>query len=199
MTVLNDLSVADRYRAVAADFTRLLAGVADWEAPTPVQEWDVREIVRHLVDWLPGLLAAGSPIQLAAVPGVDDDPVAAWRQLDEQVQVVLDDPGTAGTSYRSQMFGEMTVATLIDQFWTPDVFMHSWDLARATGQQANLEPRYAAGLHRGMARMGPALRESGQFGEQQPVPDDADEVDELVAFIGRDPRWRPSADPQHDR
>src|SRR5699024_4293934 len=66
MTVLNDLSVADRYRAVAADFTRLLAGVADWEAPTPVQEWDVREIVRHLVDWLPGLLAAGSPIQLAA-------------------------------------------------------------------------------------------------------------------------------------
>lgn len=194
MTTLSDLSIPDRHRAVASDFTTLVERVTDWDVPAPVEGWDAREIVRHLVEWLPGMLAGGSPVRLEDAPGVDDDPVVAWRHLSDQVQELLDDPETVGITYSSQMFDDMAVPAVIDQFWTPDVFMHSWDLARATGQSVDLDPRFAAGLHHGLAQMGPALRDSGQFGEQQPVPAGADEIDQLIAFIGRDPRWVPDTD-----
>ena len=35
------------------------------------------------------------------------------------------------------------------------------------------------------------IQGSGQFGEQQPVPDDATTQERFFAFIGRDPRWTP--------
>lgn len=192
MTALSELSIPERHRTVTADFTGLVDRVADWDAPAPVADWDAREVVRHLVEWLPGMLAGGSPVRLEVAASVDDDPVASWRQLSEQVQSLLDDPATSGLTYRSQMFDDMSVPAVIDQFWTPDVYMHSWDLARASGQQIDLDPQFATGLRTGMEQMGPALRESGQFGEQQPIPDDADEIDRLIAFIGRNPRWTPA-------
>ena len=37
------------------------------------------------------------------------------------------------------------------------------------------------------------IRASGQFGQQQPVPDDASVQERFLAFIGRDPRWAPPA------
>jgi hypothetical protein len=37
------------------------------------------------------------------------------------------------------------------------------------------------------------LRDSGQYGPRMPVADDASAVDRLMAFIGRDPDWRPPA------
>jgi hypothetical protein len=35
------------------------------------------------------------------------------------------------------------------------------------------------------------LRTSGQYGPRVPVPEHARAQDQLVAFIGRDPAWRP--------
>ncbi|MEN3316442.1 MAG: hypothetical protein V7605_2676, partial [Acidimicrobiaceae bacterium] len=34
--------------------------------------------------------------------------------------------------------------------------------------------------------------QSGQYGPRIAVPDDAPAVDRLMAFIGRDPAWRPA-------
>ena len=41
----------------------------------------------------------------------------------------------------------------------------------------------------GMQQMAPVIRASGQFGDQQPVADDASAQEKLIAFIGRDPHW----------
>ena len=71
--------------------------------------------------------------------------------------------------------------------------MHTWDLARAGGRPDRLDPDYAAELHQGLSSMEEMIRASGQFGEQQPEPADADATDRLIAFIGRDPRWAPPA------
>ena len=70
--------------------------------------------------------------------------------------------------------------------------MHSWDLARATGQSVDLDEDFAAALLGGMRRMEDVLRTSGQYGPPVPVPDDAPVVDRLMGFIGRDPAWRPA-------
>ena len=36
------------------------------------------------------------------------------------------------------------------------------------------------------------MRTSGQYGPRVAVPDDADEQDRMLGFIGRDPAWRPT-------
>ena len=67
-----------RHRAIAATFTSTVEGVPDWDAPAPVEGWTARDVVRHLVEWLPGFLRGGAGVELASGPSVDEDPVAAW-------------------------------------------------------------------------------------------------------------------------
>ena len=65
--------------------------------------------------------------------------------------------------------------------------MHTWDLARATGQDERLDPQTCADLLTEMAPIKELLRSSGQYGPPVPVPDDADPQTRLLGFIGRDP------------
>jgi hypothetical protein len=69
--------------------------------------------------------------------------------------------------------------------------MHTWDLARATGQDDRLDPDFCAQAFAGMEPLADVLASSGQYGPRVPVPDDADVQDRLIGLIGRDPRWRP--------
>lgn len=188
---LAELSPADRHRAVAETFTGLAAATVDWQAPTPVREWAAIDVVGHLIDWLPGMLAAGG-VELpagAAEAAWRADPLAAWQSRVGAVQAMLADPATADAVYRSPMLGEMPAHRVLDQFWTADVYMHSWDLARAGGLPLDLDEGYAAGLLAGLEPMEEMIRASGQFGVRQPVAADASAVDRLIAFIGRDPGW----------
>jgi uncharacterized protein (TIGR03086 family) len=72
-------------------------------------------------------------------------------------------------------------------FYTADVFMHTWDLARATGQDERLDPGKCAQLLEGMLPMDSALRASGHYGPRVDVAEDADVQTRLIAFIGRRP------------
>ena len=61
------------------------------------------------------------------------------------------------------------------------MLVHTWDLARATGQDEILD---AEEVHRFVAGMEPhdqAMRDSGHYGPRVPVPDDADEQTKAFA------------------
>lgn len=182
---------AERHRLLAQRFTELTEGVRDWDVPSPVPEWTARGVVQHLVEWLPALVASGSDLRITHVPSAETDPVGAWRAVAEGVQEILDDPDARTLPFTSQMIPEMTVGQMLGQFWTPDVFLHAWDLAVATEQDDRLDPEFALELLDGFRTVEPMLRESGQFGTQQPVADDAPVQAKLMAFIGRDPEWTP--------
>lgn len=182
---------AARHRAIAGRFTEVVVGTTDWDAPTPVPAWAARDVVRHLVEWFPGFLESGSGIRLLVGPSVDDDPVGAWQAHSGAVQTVLDDPATPGRTFSNPHTGEMPLDVAIDRFYTVDVFMHTWDLARATGQDDILDPALCQELLSGMEPIDELLRSSGQYGPRVPVPDDVSVQDRLVAFIGRHPGWRP--------
>lgn len=177
---------------MAAEFTRRVRGVppGSWDAPTPVEGWVARDVVRHLVEWLPGFLEAGAGIQLPPGPSVDDDPVAAWRGHRIAVQALLDDPATQTMSLSGSNTGDMPLDQAIDTFYTVDVFMHTWDLARATGQDEKLDPDKCERILAQMEPHDEVMRSSGQFGPKVAVPDDADVQTRLLAFIGRDPGRR---------
>jgi uncharacterized protein (TIGR03086 family) len=180
---------ADEHRRIAGAFTATVEGVAPdrWDDPAPVEGWVARDVVRHLVEWFPAFLRGGTGIELPAGPSVDDDPVAAWRAQTDAVQALLDDPATAAQEHDLPHIGRMSLEQATDMIYTGDVFLHRWDLARATGQDEALDPEKCAAMYAEMVPMDEVLRQSGQYGPKVEVPDDADAQTKLLGFIGRHP------------
>jgi uncharacterized protein (TIGR03086 family) len=191
MSDLTSAGAAERHRLVAGVFTDRVEGALDWEAQSPVDDWTARDVVRHLVEWFPAFLSAGG-IELAPGPSVDDDPVGAWRAHADGVQALLD-AADADRPFTHPRAGAHPLEQAIDMFYTSDVFMHTWDIARATGQDDRLDPDLCAQLLEGMTQMEDAIRNSGQYGPAVPVPEDAPVQDRMLGFIGRDPYWKPGA------
>ena len=79
----------------------------------------------------------------------------------------------------------------IDQFYTGDILLHSWDLAKALGREPDLDEERCTAALAAMEPMKQMLQDSGQFGPAVAVGHDASAQDKLMAFIGRDPAWRP--------
>lgn len=180
---------AERHRLVAGTFGERVGGVRDWGAPSPVAGWAARDVVGHLVGWFPAFLESGAGICLDRGPDAADDPVGAWQVHADAVQALLDDPDTASRVLRNRHVGEVPLAEAVDRFYTADVFMHTWDLARASQQDDRLDPLFCQHLLDGMRPLDAVLRASGQYGPARPVPEGGDVTDRLVAFIGRDPEW----------
>jgi len=180
---------AERHRQIAGQFTDRVRGTRSWDAPTPVAGWTARDVVRHLIEWFPPFLSSGAGIELPRGPSADVNPVLAWQVHCDGVQAVLDDPETTHRELTNPHIGTMLVETAIDQIYTPDVFMHTWDLSRATAQDDRLDPDFCAQLLGQMEQMEEVLRSSGQFGARVDVPDGADTQTKLLGFIGRDPFW----------
>jgi uncharacterized protein (TIGR03086 family) len=180
---------ADEHRRIAGEFTKTVEGTAPeaWDNPAPPEGWVARDVVRHLVEWFPAFLQGSTGITLAAGPSVDDDPAGAWQAQTDAVQALLDDPAVAERVHDLPPIGAMPLEQAIDMIYTSDVFMHRWDLARATGQDETLDPDKCAEMLEGMLPMDEALRQSGHYGPRVEVPEDADVQTRLLAFIGRTP------------
>ena len=178
---------SERHQHLAATFTALVDATTDWTSPSPVPEWNAGDVVEHLVSWSSGVIRAWTGIDVATDP--EDELPRRWQRHAAAVQSLLDDPSSAATPMTSGPFTGEPLSSVLDRIYTPDIFMHSWDLARATGQAVALDPEYARDLLEGMRGMETVIRESGQFGEERPTASD-DPVDQLMAFIGRDPQWR---------
>lgn len=125
---------------------------------------------------------------LPAGPSPDDDPVAAWTTFKDGVQAMLDDPASQDRTFTNPHTGSLSLPLAISRFFTADLFMHTWDLARATCQNETLGPERCASMLEGMEPMEDLPRGSGQYGPRVEVPEKADPQTQLIAFIGRDPR-----------
>jgi uncharacterized protein (TIGR03086 family) len=183
------MDAAEEHRCTAAEFTATVeATSADaWDLPAPPEGWVARDVVRHLVEWSAAFLQGSTGIALPAGPSVDDDPVGAWQTHTDGVQALLDDRATATGEYDFPHIGRMHLDQAVAMIYTPDVFLHRWDLARATGQDETLDPQRCAQMLEGMLPLDDVLRQSGEYGPRVDVPDDADVQTKLLAFIGRTP------------
>lgn len=179
---------AERYRKVAAAFTERVQAVpaGAWDAPTPCEGWVARDVVRHLVEWLPAFFFGTWGIDAPALPSVEEDPVGAWVALDRTIQGALDDPAVARSERETRM-GRSSFEDTIDMICTGDVLIHTWDLARATGLDESLDPDEVHRMLVGAEPLDEALRSSGHYGPRVEVPAAADEQAQLLAFLGRRP------------
>jgi uncharacterized protein (TIGR03086 family) len=104
----------------------------------------------------------------------------------DALPTALDDPAVASREFENRGLRH-TVAEAIDRFGIGDVLVHTWDLARATGQDDTLD---AAEVRRQLEAMRPAegpMRASGHYGPRVEVPEGTTEQDRLIAFTGRTP------------
>ena len=178
--------IAERYERITAQFTDLVRAVpaAAWNNPSPCEGWTARDVVGHLTEWIPAFFGSQG-VEFPAVPSVHDDPVGAWETVQSTISKALADPAMAARQIETP-FNRQSFAETVDMIVTGDVFTHTWDLARATGQSETLD---ADQLQRMIAAMGSmpeeVLRADGMFGPPIDVPADADDQTKFLAYFGR--------------
>jgi uncharacterized protein (TIGR03086 family) len=145
--------------------------------PTPCTDWDVAGLVAHLVA-APGhfvTMARGGQPDWSAKPPLPDDWTAEFRSAADGLLRMWRQAGDAATPQA------------VD-WQTAEFAVHTWDLARATGQSTDLDPEVA---QRGLDFMSGALTPDNRgqaFAPAVELPEDAPVYDRLAAFAGRDPR-----------
>jgi uncharacterized protein (TIGR03086 family) len=175
-----------RFQNVADRFEALVAAVAPdgWDRPAPCDGWVARDIVDH-VGQTAGFFLGMADVA-ATVPPAADDPAATWAAFRRAIEGALADPAVASKEVESP-FGKQSLEDLIGRIGLGDLLVHTWDLARATGQDDHLDPDE---VHRTLAMMEPndeMMRGGSAFGPKVPVAADADEQTRLIAFTGRTP------------
>ena len=176
---------AERYAVVADAFTACVAGIAPeaWSAGTPCTQWTVRDLVAHVVGTHRRVVATvdGTPAQDV---DADGDLAGQWLAATAAVGAALADEARAAHVV-SGMFGEQSFESLVGRLLCSDTLVHTWDLARATGQDERLDPDAVAKALAFLTPMDEAIRRPGGFGPKIAPPPGADDQTTFLSFCGR--------------
>jgi uncharacterized protein (TIGR03086 family) len=159
-----------------------------WGPPTPCTEWNVRNLVNHLVYehlWTPHLVAGKTLDEVGDRFEGDvlgSDPQAAWDHATAGAEDALRAPRALGGRVHTLM-GRIPTREYAMQLFG-DVVVHGWDLARAVGADERLDPELveAYGFYKPQELI---LRVSGLFGRHVDTPAAADTQTKLLALLGR--------------
>ena len=188
--------VADCDRAFAA-VQQLVDNVRpdQWTAPTPCVDWNVSQLLNHVANGnavFAGLAAGTRPAgpvtpEERAVDRLGDDPAEGFRATGTAMHDAFLTAGFLDNKVDTPMLGPQEGRTIV-HMRINELLIHGWDLARATGQPADLPEDLAEGaLMLWQTRLAGRPREGMPFDAPQPVAGDAPAIDRLAAFLGRQP------------
>ena len=157
-------------------------------AQTPCSEWKVKDLIEHLIGGaahLSASLAGGS----GDSPSSENDVTKLAANYRSVIADVLHKAADA-SALEAQVAtpaGEMSAGQFIG-ILSLDNLVHTWDLAKATGQSASLDPALTEACY---SMFVPGLidmaRPHGAFGPAVSVPDSASTQDKLLGYTGRQP------------
>jgi len=160
-----------------------------WEAATPDTEWNVRDLVNHLVYenlWTP-LLFAGSTIGEVGDRFDGDvlgpDPQGAWRAASAPALAAADAPGAMDRTVHLS-FGDFPGREYAMQLFA-DHLIHAWDLARAIGADERLDAELVGACTAWFVDREDAYRSFGAIAGRPPISPGADAQTRLLAMFGR--------------
>ncbi|RKT83613.1 TIGR03086 family protein [Saccharopolyspora antimicrobica] len=193
------MSEAQHLNRAASALVEIVEGIEPGHltAPTPCTEYAVRDLLNHLLFWGPSLEGAARKETVSPPASAESEVdlvVGDWRtavvdQLNRMAQV-WSAPGAWSGSTHMGGPNEMPAA-LVGSMVTIELVVHSWDLAKATGQSPRLDEALLDFTFGEAAKMVEQGRALGAFGAEVAVPDTAPLLDRLVALTGRNPDWTP--------
>jgi uncharacterized protein (TIGR03086 family) len=179
--------IATRYEAVAHGFTIRVEGVGPggWSALTPCSDWSAQDLVAHVIMTHRRVMATldeADPVEA----DLQGDLGSQWLGATGAVVEALGHQDRA-SKLMSGMFGDQTFASLVGRLVCADTLIHTWDLARATGQDENLDPDAVEKALEALTPIDDGLRRPGGFAAKIVPPAGADLQTQLLNFCGRAP------------
>jgi uncharacterized protein (TIGR03086 family) len=188
------MALVDLYRDSVQAFSNRVAQVGpdQWDAPTPCADWNVRELVNHIVGeqlWSVPLFAGATIAEVGDRFDGDllgADPVKAATQAGEDAQAAVSEPGAMERIVHLS-FGDTPAEEYVSQLFA-DHLVHGWDLAVAIGADRTLDAEALRICQDWFEQREDMYRGAGIVGPRSDVPADASAQDRLLAAFGRDPQ-----------
>lgn len=166
-------------------------GPDQWSLPTPCQDWDVRDLVNHVVGedrWTEPLVQGATIEEVGDRFDGDllgDDPRAAAHEAADRATAAVGEQLPSGGKVHLS-YGDEDMAEYVAQL-AADHLIHGWDLAVATGGDTALDADLVDAVGRWFAAREEMYRAAGVIAARAEA--DGDDQSELLARSGRDPRW----------
>jgi uncharacterized protein (TIGR03086 family) len=168
-------------------------GPGDWDLPTPCTEWNVRQLVNHVVyedRWTAPMMAGLTVEDVGTRFDGDllgDDPIGRSLDAAKQAETAISAPGALDRTV-ALSFGPTPAREYAWQLLAEHL-VHAWDLAAAIGADRRLDPDAVRACAAWFADREQLFREMGVIGSRVHTRPTADEQDRLLGGYGRDPRW----------
>lgn len=172
------------------------------DLPTPCAEWTLADLIAHMVVQNRGFAAAarGEVTDLAlwnpatVIGAVRRDPGPVYATSATEVLDAFAADGVLDTTFVLPEFGPDAKfpAAVAVGFHFVDYVVHGWDVSRAAGNAFEL-PAEVVGAVLPLALAVPdgsfRSQTDGPFRPAIPVADKADDMDRVLAHLGRSPHW----------
>jgi uncharacterized protein (TIGR03086 family) len=173
-------NLLESYRQASTWTAEKVANASDLDAPTPCDQWKVRDLLNHMLD-TQRYFASAARGEDASPPGptppslLSAEPAADFEKARTDV---LQEFGRDGVI-------EKTGPSLGIAF--ADQLLHGWDLARATGQDTTMPEGLADLAYECIHGKFTDEQRKGVFGPEVSVDERATSQQRLLAYTGRDP------------
>lgn len=161
---------------------------AQLDNETPCTEWNLRELLNHMVyelSWVPDLLAGKTIAEVGEKYEGDlleKNPITAWENVRQKAAKAVADADLQEIIHLS--YGDFPAEHYIRENGA-DMLIHGWDVGQAIGCLMSFDEDVARAVYDFVVPRAKEFAASGLFG----VPifvDDADTQTRLLAFYGRE-------------
>lgn len=167
---------------------------ADHGRRTPCPEMTVSQVAAHVIGGMRSFTAVANGGELRFDEDLEpsfaeERPAAVFRAAVDDLLEAFGVPGRIEASY-AMPWGPTTGYQLVG-FELIETVAHGWDIAKGLGATLQVDDDVVGATLAGARQwVDESVRVPGMFGPEIRV-DGASPLDELVAFLGRDPGWAP--------
>ena len=163
-------------------------GASDMHAPTPCSDWDVHQLLNHMLyelAWVPELLSGKTIAQVG--DSLDGDLIGkdlqhTWHVYAKTVQAAAEQSPPEKVVHLS--YGNVPASQYVAEV-AGDIVIHTWDLAKGIGMDFRIPEDVAKAIFQSIHAHIGDWRAKGLVGDEVTVPADASAEARLLGLFGR--------------